>query len=286
MLKHVATIGASLIFLLVLASGFLGLKTWCSSEGHLPRFEAPLKPDGTKENSEHSSTGQQATSPEGEQAKPTATFDLRLTDQNKIEGRYYAEKAEKEDWGRKFFCDIKIGEVLLAIFTFFLVLYTARLYVATARLADADRPHMLISEMSARGITSPPGPDGMVTMLLEHKFLNYGRSPAFLRNVCLKYTTDELVGPPTYDKRTPARFIIAVNSWYGSIAPSELKIDGTEIRDVLVGNKEIYIYGRIEYSGLGQLPHIHRFAYSLLFEGGDASVRFYPAGRDSYWENT
>jgi hypothetical protein len=286
MLRHLATFGAVLIFALVLAGGFFGMKTWCSPEGHLPRLDAPLKPHGAKENSENSNAGQQAASPEGEQAKPAATFDLRLADDNKLEGRYYTEKTEQEDWSHKFFCDVKIGEVLLAIFTFFLVLYTARLYVATVRLADADRPHMLISEMSASGITSPPGPDGNVTILFKHKFINYGRSPAFLQNLCIQYTAKELKGPPTYEKQTPTRFIIAVNSWYGSIKPSELKIDGADIREILAGNTELYIYGRIEYTGLGKPPHVHRFAYYLVFEGGDASDRFYPAGPDSYWENT
>jgi hypothetical protein len=286
MLNRVATVGSALIFVLVLAGGFLGLKTWCSSEEHLPNLGTPWKPDGGKGNPEHSSTRQQDSSPEGEQAKPAATFDLRLSESNKIEGRYYTEKPEKEDWGHKFFCDFKIGEALLSVFTFFLVLYTARLYVATARLAEADRPHMLISEMTARGITSPPAEDGKVTILLEHKFINYGRSPAFLRNFCLQYTTNELVNAPTYQTRTPTRFIIAVSSWYGSIKPSELTIDAAEIREVLLGNKTIQIYGRIEYSGLGESPHVHRFAYALLFESGDASVRFYPTGPDSYWENT
>jgi hypothetical protein len=270
MLRVVATIGAALIFFVVLACGFFGLKTWCSSEGTLPKFETPLKQDGGP------------ASPEGEQAKPAATFDLRMTDQNKIEGRYYGEKADKEDWGHKFFCDIKIGEVLLAIFTLFLVIYTARLYWATRKLADADRPHIFPGHFSISGMkTGEP-------VTVGFNFENCGRSPAYLENLVFS-----AVHADTLPRRPDFKNAAVQGLFFGYApgkilfpAPGGAKADiplPPDVRTkVLDGKTTLFVYGRINFKETSGESHFQGFAYRYA----PATDELFNCGPGIYWDHS
>jgi hypothetical protein len=281
MLKGIATTGAALIFVLVLAGGFLGLQTWCSSEDHLPKLETPLQPNGSKENSEHSGASQQPASPEGEQTKPSAAFDLRVTDQNKIEGRYYAEKTEKEDWGHKFFCEIKIGEVLLAIFTLFLVFYTARLYWATTKLAEADRPHIFPVGFKVIGMKTDQQP-----VQIEFNFKNFGRSPAYLQNFIIGCRQEGIL-PPEPDYRNagtidvfaalPPETILHPTGATGTIEISAV----TKIK-VLSGEVTLFIFGCINFEETSGAKHFQRFAFRYIPEtDGLANT-----GPSTYWHHS
>jgi hypothetical protein len=268
MLRGVANIGAALIFFVVLAGGFFGLKTWCSSEGALPKFETPLKPDRGKENPEHSNTGQQPASPEGEQAKPAATFDLRMTD--------------KEDWGHKFFCDIKIGEVLLAIFTLFLVIYTARLYWATRKLADADRPHIFPGHFSITGMkTGEP-------VTVGFNFENCGRSPAYLENLVIGVChADTLPRRPNFKKA-------AVQDLFFGYAPGKILFPAPggakadiplppDVRTQVMDDKTtLFVYGRINFTETSGKRHFQGFAYRYA----TATDELVNCGPGIYWDHS
>jgi hypothetical protein len=135
-MKIIAGIAGALLLAAILVSGaFLALNNACSL-GNPPMVGQQVQHGGGDEKPKGTEPSEQSSSPQGEKSKPTARFELRKTDTNKVEGRYYAEDTdrEKETWSHKFFCDTKIGEFTLAVFTLFLVLFTGGLWWSTGKL--------------------------------------------------------------------------------------------------------------------------------------------------------
>jgi hypothetical protein len=201
------------------------------------------------------------------------------------------EKGGKEEgWYREL---LKPSDWLLVLFTGVLAIYTRRLYVATAAIVESDRPHMLPETMKAWGVTSPPDQNGMVKMFLEYRSSNYGRSPAFLRSTSVMMNiVTVLPNTPDYGAIEPIRFIVAVNGGYGSLKPGEALADATLVKQLLMGEKELFVWTFLEYTGAERSTmnrastYKTRAAFQMIFEGGDASARAHPAGPDSYWENS
>ena len=203
----------------------------------------------------------------------------------------YNYQSNGNKWISKFFCEAKIGDVAIAFFTYCLVivggLQARRLRQTIATMEQTERPFMLVSELTVKGINSAPDNAGMVKLTIEYRMSNYGRSPAFLKTTFLNLVVvGTLPEPPNYANAQSVRFIVAVNGWYGSVAPSEVLIDGSEIREIFTGSRECFVWGRFEYSGIAPVPHKLRFAFRMIFDGQGNSSQFYPDGPDSYWENT
>jgi hypothetical protein len=138
-MKLIAGMAGAILLAAILVSGaFLALNKACSL-GDSPIVGQQIQKSGDDKHPQSTETGQQGASPQGEKPKPSARFELRKTDTNKVEGRYYAENAgqEKEAWSHKFFCDTKIGEFALAVFTFVLVIFTGGLWWSTHGLLQA-----------------------------------------------------------------------------------------------------------------------------------------------------
>jgi hypothetical protein len=225
--------------------------------------------------------------------KTAAAIDSSFTTSDKTDSKNEAgdHRTDAYKWISKFFCEAKIGDIAIAFFTYCLVivggLQARRLRQTITTMEQTERPYMLLSDLTIRGIHTPPDEAGIVKVLLEYKTTNYGRSPAFLRRTFLAAAVaKELSEPPRYDDTNAIRFIVAVNGWYGSIAPSEVGIDGNRIRELLAGNSEFFVWGMLEYSGIAPSPHKTRFAYRMIFDDNGNSKQFYPDGPDSYWENT
>ncbi len=201
------------------------------------------------------------------------------------------EKKNESVWERTTSDPIALYTLALTVFTGVLAWATIGLLRETRNtvniLSETERPHMLISEIKVKGITSPPDIDGMVSIYIDYRTVNYGRSPAFLTDACVNYEIVSILpANPQYVSPIATRFIIAVGGWYGSVGkPAATRIDADKIRKVLMGESEIYIIGYIFYTGSSSRPHKSRFCYRMIFDG-DASVRFDPDGPDSYWENT
>lgn len=128
MLRWIAIVGTVVIVLAAIPASYFGLQNYCSLQQHREY-----------ENSNRAGTGEQHAAPEGKKTNPAATFNLRVTNLGEIEGSYYTKSTppEKEDWVIKFWCDAKIGEFSLVVFTFFLVLFTGGLWFSTHRLWQA-----------------------------------------------------------------------------------------------------------------------------------------------------
>lgn len=67
---------------------------------------------------------------------PIASVELKLSDNERMEGNIYsgARDADKRAWARKFLCDIRVGELTLAVFAFFLVVFAGLLWGVAHRL--------------------------------------------------------------------------------------------------------------------------------------------------------
>jgi hypothetical protein len=129
-------IGALIILGAVVCAAFFALQKECSSPHQLSEYSKPNRPN---DNAKDTRGRNESPAPEGNEAKPTAIFKLRVTRPNEIDGSYYAEnrEEEKEDWSRKFWCDTKIGEFVIAIFTVALAVFTGGLWWSTYRLWEA-----------------------------------------------------------------------------------------------------------------------------------------------------
>lgn len=166
MLKRVAIVGVALLILAMIPGPYFVLKNYCSLEHH-----------GNNKNSHSSGTSEQDASPQREQAQPMAAFNLSVTDPGKIKGSYYAKDKpkQKENWTEKFWCDAKIGEFALVVFTFLLVLSTGGLWFSTHRLWNAaekqERPWVALDSFNVEVKEN--------TVFFTYAFRNFGKSPTF-----------------------------------------------------------------------------------------------------------
>lgn len=140
MLRLVAGIGVFVLLLAAVPISYIALENACS-----------LQHSRNDKNAKSANGSDDHTSPKGKQTTPTATFNLSITEPGKIDGRYYAKEAEreKEDWSYKFWCDAKIGEFALVVFTFFLVVFTGGLWWSTHRLWKAGESQIEVAKISA-----------------------------------------------------------------------------------------------------------------------------------------
>lgn len=279
MLRRLATVGSWLVVAAAIYFGVGLLGSFCTLEGAPPNLESILNPHWSEKNREHPNTSQQSSPQEREQAKPAATFDLRVAESNKIEGSYHAEK---EGWWHKFFCDIKIGEVLLAIFTLFLVLYTARLYWATDKLADADRPHIFPGHFSISGMkTAEP-------VTVGFNFENCGRSPAYLENIAIVIWHAGAL-PKRFDFKKAKIIDIFFGHAPGKIlfpapggATANVSVDANMKTQILAGQNTLFVYGRINFRETSGKRHFQGFAYRCVPETDE----LFNCGPGIYWSHS
>ena len=182
---------------------------------------------------------------------------------------------------------------IIAIFTGVLAWSTVRLWTATEKnlqiLVNTERPNMQVTSLSVGGLHTQPNEEGKVILLVKYELRNFGRTVAFLQGECLHCAIDkELPTDPGYGPATQLRWVIGngtgPNTAYAAVNPIALPYKAEDIRDVLMGEQNLYIYGFFIYGGAGPKPHKTSFAYRMIFDG-DASNGFRPAGPPSYWEN-
>jgi hypothetical protein len=185
--------------------------------------------------------------------------------------------------------------LIAAVFTVVLAVFTGRLWYSTEGLfrvtkivADADRPHMLVDFFKVSGIRQPPTDDGNVRTTFEYRFINYGRSPAFVKKYlfAVRIGVGDLPATPEYGEPISTNYIIGIKGWYGSLEPSSILVPQNEVAMILNGTGNYIIFGYIEYSDVAAVTHRHRFAYNFEWGAGDTSERFRPIGPDTYREYT
>jgi hypothetical protein len=86
---------------------------------------------------------------------------------------------------------------------------TARITADAAKqsadgLRDAERPHMVLSELKITGIRRPPDSQGRVRLSVSTRILNYGRSPAHIKSfINLVVVGTEIGSPPSMANLSP-----------------------------------------------------------------------------------
>jgi hypothetical protein len=194
------------------------------------------------------------------------------------------------EWLIKFLVDIKITDVLLAAFTGFLAVYTARLWTATRALSEADRPHLVPAVFSISNMRSDPDETGRIKLLFTYRMENHGKSPAFVKKACLMTwegdTIDELPETPPYGTVPGTNRIISPQGWYGSAVAAEILVSADSVARILERQKIFINFGFIEYEDFSRNKFKIRFAFTYEFGPAGASTMFVPTGPDSYWEYT
>jgi hypothetical protein len=101
LLKAGKVLGFLLLSVAIVGGSFVFLRDTCSL--HSQSISAKL---------ESRQTGADREEQKNLRTDPSATFELRVTEPNKIEGSYFSKNTvgEPSDWGHKFLCYTKIGE--------------------------------------------------------------------------------------------------------------------------------------------------------------------------------
>lgn len=174
----------------------------------------------------------------------------------------------------------------IAALTFALI----RLQRLTAHaLMSSERPHMVVNQLKVSGLTSAPTADDKVALQLTYRIQNYGRSPAFAKElaIVIRAAVEELPDGLPYEKVHELRGTTAPDHWYGSQYPSTVLLNADLARFVVAGNVKLFIYGYFKYADVFDRSHETRFAYQLVVDvGADASKHFATVGPGSYWAHT
>jgi hypothetical protein len=185
------------------------------------------------------------------------------------------------EWWHKFFCEIKVGEALLAIFTLYLVLYTARLFWATAKLADADRPHIFPGHFAITGMTTQQNVE------IGFNFENCGRSPAYLRNILIGvWHGAHLPKRPKFKDVTTVDipFSLAPGKVFfpAGNAKADISVPADVKAKVLSGETTFFVYGCVNFDETARIKHFQRFAYRYA----PATDELVNCGPSQYWDHS
>ena len=210
----VGGIGAVLILALVTICAFLPLQKYCSSENALTKIESHAKPERANENAKNADSSEKSSSPESSEPKPSATFKLRATSSNQIDGSYYAEnrEGEKENWSHKFWCETKVGEFAIALFTLLLVLFTGGLWWSTyqlwtageRQLAATERPWVKVDSISVAGPLTFQNGEAKVALLIVVS--NKGKSPGLRVRANVKLVASNQISLASEQREYAANF--------------------------------------------------------------------------------
>ena len=181
----IGAVGALLILGITVFLAFFALQKECSSPRPLAKVSEHVKSGQSTESAKDASDGNESTATEGREVKPTAIFKLRIAQPSEIDGSYYAEnrEEEKESWSHKFWCDTKIGEFVIAIFTIALAIFTGGLWLATYRLWEAgerqlvgtQRPWIKVDRIEAASDLVFESGEGRIDLIVVVS--NKGNSP-------------------------------------------------------------------------------------------------------------
>jgi hypothetical protein len=153
-------------------------------------------------------------------------------------------------------------------------------------LMAAERPHMIVQEIKARGLDRKPDAEGKVQLEFDFSFLNSGKTPASIQFTHWGVQCRaELEAEAHYPSQYPSRFTIAPGGTFHSTVPARFSQPAEKIAEVWLGNFSIWITGCLEYKDSFGTDHMNRFCYRLPFDGAECK-RGYPDGPDEYWEYT
>ena len=140
MLKYLAAAVTAVVLAAMLTyAAFTALSRECSLGDALPKAASPSAPNLSGGAAEK--PGQPAAAPRAPSKAPMASFDIKISEQDRMQGTIFFEswQGSKAEWTRKFLCDVKAGDFVTAIFSVLLVVFAGLLLGAIHQLWLATR---------------------------------------------------------------------------------------------------------------------------------------------------
>jgi hypothetical protein len=125
MLRYLIAVSTAVALAATIASwAIVSIRNECVSESTAPK-----------------STSTTNAKPQARVAPPIASLDLQISEQDRLEGKIYAEpwKGSRADWVHKVLCDIRAGELVVSIASVFLAFLAVLMFVGIRQLLTALR---------------------------------------------------------------------------------------------------------------------------------------------------
>jgi len=147
---------AVVIAALVTAAALIAMGNQCSSAGALPNFLGQSSPNTSTSKADKSIAEKQGSDPRTRSKSPSASFELQMSDPDKMEGKLYLENwgGDRAAWVSRFVCNIGIGEFVIAVFTVILAIFAGLLWAGIHQLQDTMRAQKRGSEVIQRAYLS------------------------------------------------------------------------------------------------------------------------------------
>ena len=163
---------------------------------------------------------------------------------------------------------------------------------AQTRAADAaaaaERPSIVLTDMTMTGFDNPPETDGLLKGLIKitfnYQYTNVGGSPLEFIDNAQNIAIDKALNPiPDYSAVThlPGNGLtVPKGSYIHLVEPLQFGFTSEEIKGISNGTLHVYVFGAITYSVFGA-NHKFCYAYELPITKG-ASGRYLKAGSAAY----
>jgi hypothetical protein len=185
------------------------------------------------------------------------------------------------------FTDIKITDALLALFTFFLMIYTARLFYATRNLVGAEAPILVPQNFRLNGIRDFDSPKEEVDFWFD--FRNVGRTSAYLTELHfgVQHHAGELP-PNAATTESKDIFVIVAPDKFLSPAKNagDIQIPIALRRAIIEKTTNLYIYGKMNFEEISGVAHTQGFAVKFVPGDTPAEDMIVNCGPRSYWQRT
>jgi hypothetical protein len=277
---------AFLFFVILGLVAFVSFFRWVESVCHEPRASPSLESEYRAKN-DSKTTEQHHGGTDADQHHSNRSFSIvkaAFAETKKREANQNANTPywEPSGWWKKFFCDAKITDVVLAFFTYCLIVvggFQARyLYgtVVATRIAANHIPMVergyifikitgqnFVEILSHAGITDPTAK--LREAVVEYVFWNHGKTPAILKTL----SRDIIIAPqfPDWveyllaDMPTTNRIVGSDKSTDPPWRCTDTRATVKNANDVIRRHSYFWFYGRVVYDDIFGTEHEHRFIY-------------------------
>lgn len=233
-----------------------------------PAISTPSK--STNQKQEKSAETNQETTKDlrGTYKSPLVVDVISAPDTNKIAERKSEQEGEKSTLDRL----TAFSTVALAVITFFLALYTARLWGATDKLvkgAEETAQRQLRAYVHVRRAQASRDNDAILWAKVEIQ--NFGQTPAYdvVQWIGIVGVSEgdipNFTNPGSDFKK--AKGIIGPGSFTEFLIPTHDKITPQKDAALMAGKATIYVYGEVFYRDVFNIPHVTKFRMFLSGEG-------------------
>jgi len=277
----------------------------------------PATYEVTVERPYHADTEAQPESPSLSKFTFGASVGASNTEIEHTESRYYAAQ-QKEDWRRKYWCDVNASDYFLVLFTLALAVSTFFLWRETERLAEgaddqakkmqasidatqlmaknilrAQRPLIVSTNVRFGDPKRKPSKivvPGSVDVSLYCDYANRGNAVGYLKAVWFEIDWGDTPGPislPSKDDQVLLDFMaVKPDAIFMSPEPAvpSLRVDEKRL---FAGHDQMFVHGWVRYTDVHQVMRRSGFCYvaypDATLKQDVKDVIFTEAGPAEYW---